>query len=541
MKTKRPFSIESKIFLSSSKPTACALLAVAIFLLLPGCVYPPQGAYPRAKNPMMTSSSERDSADMSNSSSLSPRSQTLRNAPWDNLIAIRVRDSRLLSARQMEEAGLFEDAVRRYLALEQEYGLDSLVGESAFFSRLSILLKLGKGEEVLTQASSFTDITKKTPEQSDPLFAYLIAFAYLSQNDIDQTLAWFSLALRKARPQSPMSASARSQIESLTGSMSNKRLESALHLWQSDLTIEPIISAEQRQRQYGKRPMRYLYSHWFSPENYRMQVGQTGENLSSEPFASQVAPFSGEATLGVLLPLSGEYARYGERVRHGIELAVSEQPEEQQLKLVFADTQGEADVAVGEYQRLVKEEGVQLVLGPLLYLTSQAVGEQSQQDGVPMISFSKREGIPDIASSVFRLGATSKDQVETLVSYAVQELGMRQFAIFYPLKTQGTKAADDFIEAVEKLGARVTLAMDYETFDEKNLEQFRESIAQGLPDGIFIPDVVGNVLPLLKAIHDLKLEKTRLLGLAYWDDQVALKGFERLLKGAHYATPFLRL
>ncbi|MCP4902150.1 MAG: amino acid ABC transporter substrate-binding protein [bacterium] len=70
--------------------------------------------------------------------------------------------------------------------------------------------------------------------------------------------------------------------------------------------------------------------------------------------------------IGVLLPMSGEIASYGESMKNGIDLALEEAEADgtrpANMELVWGDSASQADVAVQEYRRLVKDGGAKLVI-----------------------------------------------------------------------------------------------------------------------------------------------------------------------------------
>ena len=72
---------------------------------------------------------------------------------------------------------------------------------------------------------------------------------------------------------------------------------------------------------------------------------------------------------------------------------------------------------------LSQAENALMVFGPLLVKTAQAVAEAARDVDTPFITFTKRSGIPALGPNVFRLGATSDDQVREIVDYAMNSLG----------------------------------------------------------------------------------------------------------------------
>jgi hypothetical protein len=87
--------------------------------------------------------------------------------------------------------------------------------------------------------------------------------------------------------------------------------------------------------------------------------------------------------VGVLLPLSGTYAPPGERLKMVIEMA--NRHAGSPMKLIFVDTEGDAERTVEQLEQLVLERGVVAVLGPLLKDDATAAAEVAQDLNVPLI------------------------------------------------------------------------------------------------------------------------------------------------------------
>ena len=84
------------------------------------------------------------------------------------------------------------------------------------------------------------------------------------------------------------------------------------------------------------------------------------------------------------VPLNGAYAKYGDMVLKGLNLASEEWNAEhpgQRVTLVVKDTQAEPDAVVKSLENLTKEDGVMAVIGPLGAQSAKAA-PQWQTSGV---------------------------------------------------------------------------------------------------------------------------------------------------------------
>ncbi len=166
---------------------------------------------------------------------------------------------------------------------------------------------------------------------------------------------------------------------------------------------------------------------------------------------SRFTPFS----VGCVLPLSGSYAIYGQRALDGIELALSQAGDPGAgvpFTIFIKDSRSDSGAAARAVDQLDRQK-VGAILGPMS--ASEAAAESAQARGIPILVFTQREGIPDIGTYVFRNFITPEKQVRSLVTVAINELGVRRFAILYPEENYGWRYLNLFWDQVIEQGGVV--------------------------------------------------------------------------------------
>lgn len=183
----------------------------------------------------------------------------------------------------------------------------------------------------------------------------------------------------------------------------------------------------------------------------------------SEDIISQLeaAKYVQPKTIGVVLPLSGRNAAVGQRALRGVQMGLGLHLPGSNFKLAVMDSEGNPDNARRGVERLVKEDNVIAIVGSLLSKTAPAVATKADELGVPTIALSQRSGITDIGPNVFRNSLTSGMQVRYLVRVAMEELGMRKFAILYPNDAYGVEYANIFWDEVLARGGEITAVQSY--------------------------------------------------------------------------------
>ncbi|WP_374076461.1 ABC transporter substrate-binding protein [Bdellovibrio bacteriovorus] len=260
-------------------------------------------------------------------------------------------------------------------------------------------------------------------------------------------------------------------------------------------------------------------------------------------------------TVGVVLPLSGKNAQVGQRALRGLEMGLGLHIPGSGFKLAVMDSEGNPDSARRGVERLVKEDNVIAIVGSLLSKTAPAVAAKSDELGVPTVALSQRSGLTEIGPTVFRNSLTSGMQVRALVRTAMEDLGMKKFAVLYPNDPYGVEFTNIFWDEVLARGGQITAVQTYSTketdfrlvvqrlvgtyFGEARQDEFairlkelqhadkKRSVRQSnlenvLPpitdfDAIFIPDSVKAMGQISAMLSYNDVRNVKLLGTNLWN------------------------
>jgi ABC-type branched-subunit amino acid transport system substrate-binding protein len=169
--------------------------------------------------------------------------------------------------------------------------------------------------------------------------------------------------------------------------------------------------------------------------------------------------------IGVAVPLSGNYKRWGEAILQGVGLALSEVSG---LRLAVRDTRGEPDGAAAAVEALALEEGAIVVIGGITNAEAESAAVAAEELQLPLVSLSKQEGLTEAGPHVFQNMLTAGAQARALAELAMGRRGMKRFAIMYPSVTYGVELANAFWDEVEARGGEIrgaeTYASDRTTF-----------------------------------------------------------------------------
>ena len=164
-------------------------------------------------------------------------------------------------------------------------------------------------------------------------------------------------------------------------------------------------------------------------------------------------------TIGVLLPLTGRHRAFGklalQAIRMGLGLRGKSNRTAYGARIVVADTQSDGVTAAAAVDKLVAEDGAQVLLGPIFTYETEPAAFRAQALGVPMLTISRAENLADIGPYIFRNGVTNEDQVKALVAHAMDVMGMRNFAILYPRHPYGEELLHLFWDEVVRKGGQI--------------------------------------------------------------------------------------
>ena len=178
---------------------------------------------------------------------------------------------------------------------------------------------------------------------------------------------------------------------------------------------------------------------------------------------AQPATAGASGTLGVVLPLSGPFARFGEASLRGVMLAAGVfDGDGSAVRLLVRDSRGVPDVAAAAVAELAADPDVRAIVGPLLSEPAEAAARVAEQAGVPLIALTPREGVAAGSGYVFRLALTPRSEVAALADYAVRELHVGSVAILHPRDPYGRGLKDLFWDAMEERGVRIAGVASYE-------------------------------------------------------------------------------
>jgi branched-chain amino acid transport system substrate-binding protein len=244
-------------------------------------------------------------------------------------------------------------------------------------------------------------------------------------------------------------------------------------------------------------------------------------------------------TIGAILPLSGNGAKYGEAARKGIELAREEinsrnRIRGKMLNVVYEDSQGDPRRAVDAFRKLTSVDHVPAVIGDLFSSATLAVAPLANESKVVLLS--PTSSAPELTGAgpfVFRNVASDVFEGSVMASFAQENLKIDRVAILYINNAYGLGIEKVFKTSFTERGGHIVAE---EAFPE-GATDFRSQLTKirsANPEAVYI---VGyrELGPLLKQAYEIGFRK-QFLSTVMFEDPENLRVAGRAAEGVIYSA-----
>ncbi len=266
--------------------------------------------------------------------------------------------------------------------------------------------------------------------------------------------------------------------------------------------------------------------------------------------------------IGVILPLHGRYARYGQVLLDGIRLAAANPDWRSVVKITVADAADGKDAAVRAYERLV-HQGVNWVIGPLLKENVEAIVPRLRAD-IPVLSLSKHVDLASRHPALFIHSIARSIQARFMAREAIRN-GMKRMAVITAGSAAEKAEAAAFVQSFIALGGEVagSLQLDRRAVNYiPQLRRFRSVIDDDLAlrdldlglrifspltnldirippgvDGLYLATPGSMVAKLGGQLAYVDLRKLPMFGSNRWMDRHLLDDSGRYLTKARFSQP----
>ena len=248
-----------------------------------------------------------------------------------------------------------------------------------------------------------------------------------------------------------------------------------------------------------------------------------------------------EAKIALLTTTTGAAAAYGESIKNGAELAVSQingDANNVKINLLVEDTKGDKNEAINAMNKVISKDKVVGVIGPMLSGEMMAAGPIANKNKVVALGTSTTaEGITDIGEYVFRNAVPESLAVPTAIKEAHKVLGFKTAAIMYSNNNDQMVSVNNVArKTLEAAGVQIIAT---ETFADKDTDFSAQltKIQQAKPDIIVVASLYQEGALIMKKMRELGMNEP-VIGSNGFNSPAFIKNAGVAANGAIVGTPW---
>lgn len=244
----------------------------------------------------------------------------------------------------------------------------------------------------------------------------------------------------------------------------------------------------------------------------------------------------GEATgrVGILLPLTGEYANFGQKFLEVIKSF--EDNKGLPFSLHYLDTKSDPIEAILAASKLITDIHVDFIIAPIRLLEAFGVCGLAFAKGIPVIlpmtSETRLEKIPLVITTA----QSNEEQAKCIAQYAMYDLTIDRFAVLFPDVAKYRSVAQAFADEITRNHREIVTMVGFDP-DSITLKWELKAIKDKDPEAIFLPMDREMVINSTPQIAYYGLEHVKILGIETFKDEKVTRLGEKYVEGAVFAAP----
>jgi branched-chain amino acid transport system substrate-binding protein len=222
--------------------------------------------------------------------------------------------------------------------------------------------------------------------------------------------------------------------------------------------------------------------------------------------------------VGIVLPLTGDQAKFGEIEKQSFDLALEEINKAggvkgKKLAFLVEDDTGRPEVGRSVAEKLITKDKVVMLSGGYSSSVTAAVAGVAQQNRMPfLINTGSADDITEKGFDyVFRLNPAASEYSAAVEDFLTTVVKPKTVAILYENSKFGTSSAKAFTESCDKLGIKVLLNEGYE-HGGIDFKPLLIKVKQANPDVVYMVSYLMDAALLMRQSRELKLTPKVFIG-----------------------------
>lgn len=282
--------------------------------------------------------------------------------------------------------------------------------------------------------------------------------------------------------------------------------------------------------------------------NWKKTVGVAVAAAMAAGVMAPVSAFADEETfkIGVIGPMTGDYAQYGLGVYNAAKIAIEEVNAEGgfngvQVELLDAgDDQGDPEKAINAYNDLL-DKGMQMLCGTVTSGACIAVGAEAAESTFLFTPSGSAVDCITAGSNEFRMCFTDPAQGAKSAQYISEKGLATKVAVLYDsMADYNVGIHDSFIEAAAEYGLEIPEGADqaYTTDSNQDFSVQLSKIKESGAELLFLPNYYSDNALILQQAADADMD-IKFFGVDGMDGILGVENFDTsLAEGVMLLTPF---
>ena len=188
--------------------------------------------------------------------------------------------------------------------------------------------------------------------------------------------------------------------------------------------------------------------------------------------------------VGVIAPLTGHVATYGQDLKKGIDIAFEEEPD---FKVFYQDSKAQAVTGLNAMRQLRKTRGINFFIGDATTTVTLLIAEEAQNNKTPLlVPIASGNDIRNKGDYVFMNCPRNEKQSIAAAKFIAENLNLKRVGIIHQQIPYGVELSEKFVEELKKYGIEPLFNESFQDA-QTGLRNIIVRAREANPEIIFIP------------------------------------------------------